>query len=602
MKLIPFFLFLLISLLNSATFASDTLPKDKRSLAINLSDVSSWSSSFPFINHFKMAGGWFTTCSDASRCLGLPEGASAFDTKEQASLQLDENGYPKELPRINQGSQKFGYLTAILFQGNGGAHVGGDYLVLYDGEGDLSYAGSARKNPVLSKPGRDIVRMPEGPGTMLLFLKATNKQNHLRNIRILSPGGECSLPPRYVKSANECTNGTFRSMETLEKQGEVFHPKFLADLANFRGIRYMAWMGANVSKLARWEQRPKIADAFWNSSSGIPLEIIFALSKKLDVESWLNVPTTADDSYVEEVFRLASRALPSNRRVYIELGNEPWNYAPPFGVDGVNHENRGRQLPGSVGKTSLELRLQGYALRSVQVCRLAKANRGVLRDLFCTLNSQAVNPWVHEQLLSCPLAAKTLGRPCSQEIEALAIAPYFGHDVFSDATIKQINAWQKLPDFGTSLIFSEIAESELSRHDGMTPLYAAKLKVKNKPELERARSDIIAAKAIADKYKVKLVAYEAGQHLTIPLHHYSTELNDLLVLLNRDKRMGAVYSKYFDIWREAGGEAMFLLVYVAPNSKWGNWGLKEAQFDDLAPKWVSSIKYSKDIACWWPQC
>ncbi len=81
---------------------------------------------------------------------------------------------------------------------------------------------------------------------------------------------------------------------------------------------------------------------------------------------------------------------------------------------------------------------------------------------------------------------------------------------------------------------------------------------------------------MANKYALKLLCYEAGQHLVGVAGGENNEaLTRLFQAANRHPRMGAIYTKYLDAWRDLGGDLMCIFSSTSRWSKWGSWGLTE---------------------------
>ncbi len=100
-------------------------------------------------------------------------------------------------------------------------------------------------------------------------------------------------------------------------------------------------------------------------------------------------------------------------------------------------------------------------------------------------------------------------------------------------------------------------------------------------------------KKIADKYHVKLVAYEAGQHLVgVAGGENNQRLTELFMAANRHPRMGRLYTQYLDAWRDAGGDLCAVFSSVGRFSKWGSWGLLEF-YDDDTPKFRAVMQWNE---------
>jgi hypothetical protein len=230
----------------------------------------------------------------------------------------------------------------------------------------------------------------------------------------------------------------------------------------------------------------------------------------------------------------------------------------------------------------------------VQLCRIVKqefgADAGRVR---CVANSQAANPQVSETLLACELAQGELGRGCAREFDALAIGPYFGHYLGSNALAATVDRWAEDPSTGLAALFSEITGS-----DGMPPLFAPGSRTPREGALEQAAGWIAASKKVADKYGLPMVAYEGGQHLTMPR---GGKAEALFRAANHDPRMGAAMERLVQAWKAAGGQLFMAFSYTQRPGRFGFWGMKEEQRDDQAPKWLA-IRKLRDEPCWWSGC
>ena len=126
-------------------------------LGINLLQVTYYSAEQPFLNIFKTAA-----VSQATSTGWITHADLTWDTHEEAYLQLDKDGYPRTL-KANvtdpNTPQLFNSVGVLLLRnlpranaGSGSSYRPGRYVVLYDGEGALSFGFDARL--VKSSPGR----------------------------------------------------------------------------------------------------------------------------------------------------------------------------------------------------------------------------------------------------------------------------------------------------------------------------------------------------------------------------------------------------------------------------------------------------------------
>jgi hypothetical protein len=549
-------------------------------LGINLGPLAYWQSDWPFIDEMKRAGGWYTRCepSQTPTCRDFAPGASANDTKEQDKLDLDENGWPRRLPAADDTSVKFRAVSALLFQGNGGTHAAGRWVVLYEGDGTIAYSGAGRKVEAESRPGRDVLDVTAKPGEgLMLRITRIDPRNPLRRIRVIGPGGICADTPfAWVPDADACkARAPFRSLEQLAAT-QAFHPAFIGDLRGLRALRFTKWNAANTSQVARWAQRPKPGDARWSGDDGVPLEAMFELARATGADPWISLPAFVDDDYARQFAALARRSLAPGATLWLEYGNEPWNQAPPYSRSGVMFEQQARQKWPEATLPPWQQRLNWYAYRSVQLCRLVKQGFGNdASRVHCVVNSQAANAATADTILGCPLARDELGGPCAKGVDALAIAPYFGFELGNPAIAAKVDAWADTPDGGLSAVFDEIGR-----------------------ELPRTREWIVANKQVADRHGVPLVAYEGGQHLVV---YRGGKAEAMFRAANRDARMGAALKTLVEDWRAAGGGLFVAFDYAEPSGRGGFWGMKEHQRDDAAPKW-QAVKALRDAPCWWNDC
>jgi len=580
----------------------DTTTTASRSgLGMNLGRPTYYSSDWSYINEFKRAGGWATSCNPwigQANCNNFATGTNAGNTGESALVNWDANGYPLSLPAFSDPSVKYRYLSALLFQGDGGSHPVGKYVVLYDGEGRLEYS-NARKVDAESKPGRDIVDVSNQQFSLLLT--ATNPANHLRNIRVIAPGGACaSAAYTYVPDATRCTAGDFKSLEALSAT-QTYHPSYIGDLRGFRVLRTMNWVDANAGKgLVDWSQRSQPGDAMWNRDSGVPYEAIFDLFRETGTDAWVNTPVYVSDDFVLQLARLAKSKLAPGARFYFEYGNEPWNQAPPYSEAGVHFEAQARlKWPGSTVEM-WQQRLQWYAYRSVQLCRIIKAEFGTEAGrVTCLLNSQAANTFVSQVMLQCTLAQAELGGACGRQVDALAIAPYFGYYFGDSSVVTKVEGWTTSEaDGGVSRMFEEITGLDAAANPVVAPLWVSGGWTPKDGALNESKRWMISTKALADTYGLPMIAYEGGQHLQT---YRGGAVEALFAKVNRDPRMGAALTRHFDDWKAAGGQLYVPFTYVSGYGVFGFWGMKESQLDDNAAKWIATRQY-RDTGCWWTGC
>ena len=94
-------------------------------------------------------------------------------------------------------------------------------------------------------------------------------------------------------------------------------------------------------------------------------------------------------------------------------------------------------------------------------------------------------------------------------------------------------------------------------------------------------------RAIADKYGVRLITYEAGQHIIL------ADNVPMLKAINRAPQMETAYRRYIDGWAARNGDMMVLMQDVAAPGRYGAWGLREYLGQPLkdAPKARAAAAY-----------
>ncbi len=407
----------------------------------------------------------------------------------------------------------------------------GDYICLYEGSGRIEFGANARI--VSRQPGRIVANINARTGGTFVQIRATDPADPVRNIRLIMPGFE----------------QTYRQ--------EPFHPAFLERWRGFDTLRFMDWMDTNGSKQRDWEDRPRLDDATW-TVNGAPAELMIDLCNRLKANPWFCLPHLADDDYVRQFAALVKAKLDPSLKVYVEYSNEVWNgifeqyrYA----------EEQGRELGLGPRERPWEGAALFYAQRSMQIFRICEQVFGGRSRLVRVLAWQAAGGeyWTDQVLLG----QQEAGKNC----DALAIAPYISF----------------MPGPGNRRLKpDDVAQWSLDQL----------LDYVETNSLPECIGWMKAQKAVADKYKLPLIGYEAGQHLVGTGGGENNEaLTKLLIAANRHPRMGAIYTRYLDAWRDLGGDLLCLFSSVASSSKWGSWGLLEGADEGSSPKFDAVQKW-----------
>jgi len=650
-KLITFALFVFFAYLFGVLQAQASVLNQKSPLAINVAGMVRWNTDWPLIDEMKRA-------EVVTQCIG----ENCWNTNEHHKVDWDDNGWPRSLTPLS--SARFTQISFVLF---GGAYAAWDvpnppsglFHVFYDGRGRLEYSHGASFVDSCGA-GCDLVKMSASKGSDLLALitiRATTLGNHLRNIRVIWPGGICDGDVfTYHSSAATCS-GQYQSLVDLKDQ-MIFHPAYLSDLKSYKAIRFLGYQVANETTIpddpdqqTHWSDRRLPSYSVWSDTipvssrghfpkRGVPVEVMVELLNVLGADGWFTLPFTATDDYVQAFARLVKQTLNGGQKIYLEYGNEAWNFAWPFNLGGKWLEAKGKQFWPDKG-TNFDRQMNWYAKRSTEICKLWKAEWGKSSGrVACVIGGHAANVWITENLLlKCPLWMNddrnpNKGQTCASFVNAVAIAPYLGGYIGSSSYQGQVQTWD------LNSLFTEINQGGLlggasetlgvpaspSRYLGealeerpeqnqipakemsvameeLPPEGQISAEVTSGGALNEARGWMDEQAALAQRFGVNLLAYEGGQHIVgVNGVENNSVITQLFRNANRDRRMGDVYTRHLSDWSEAGGQLFAVFEAVGPYSKWGSWGVKEYQNQSNSPKYNAVQQFISDNPCWWVGC
>jgi hypothetical protein len=285
--------------------------------------------------------------------------------------------------------------------------------------------------------------------------------------------------------------------------------------------------------------------------------VMLDLANRLKADPWFCVPHRADDDYVRQLARLVKQRLAPGLKVYLEYSNEVWN--------GQFEQSRwageeGKRL--GFAEKPWEAAWRFTAHRSVQVFDLWEKEWGGRGRLVRVLPSQSANPYVSEQILGF--------REAGKKADALAIAPYLSCNVRPGGkpAAEEVERWT----VDQALDYLE------------------------KTALPESLRWIRDQKKVADRYGLRLVAYEGGQHMVgVAGGENNERVTKVLQAANAHPRMGEIYGKYYDGWTAAGGDLFAYFASVSGWSKWGSWGIHQYYDDDPAksPKLMATMRWAR---------
>ena len=478
------------------TFAAITIeitnPKNQKlniPMGINLAGVNFFSSEWVWVDAFKHSSDWFPQTSGKS---------SVWNTGEE--LQTTPEGWPLLKPGQAAGT--------LMFRNIENNYPKGRYICTYKGSGKISFGYAAEK---VAQRGRRI-ELEVTPSNSGIYLKIEESDplDPIREIKVFLPESE--------------------------NASSSFHPLFLERIGFAKTIRFMDWMRTNNNSIEKWSERPNLQSARQSLADGVALEYMIELANTLQADPWFCMPHLANNGYVRNFAELVKSQLNSNLKVYIEYSNEVWN---SIFKQGTWCRTQGLSL--GLSENGFEAQLRFQSQRSVEMFKIWGKVFGGTDRLVQILSSQNANPWVSKEILSWNDAYKN--------VDALAIAPYFGNGVAEE-------------------IASFVGEATVEDVINLTEEAVEKDVTK---KLKEHRN-------LVDQFGLRLISYEGGQHL-VGKHGLENKepLTRLLTNANRNPRMYNLYTRLFEEWKAVGGNLFVPFNSVSRHNKWGSWGLLEYQ-------------------------
>lgn len=482
-------------------------------LGMNLSAVVDYTSQWPFVDAFKISRPWISGREGAAH-------------GEGGELALTPEGW---IARLAPGQ----FADTVIFDNGEGRYPAGQYTLLYDGEGKISFRFDSAKIVSQTQGRMDLAVVPQDAGIWLTITE-TNPENPLRNLRLLMPGFS-------------------------EQSDSVFHPLFLERLQGFTALRFMDWQRINNSPVRDWRDRTTLASATQGGEPGVALEYQIDLANQLQVDPWFNIPHLATDEFVRQFAQLVRDRLDPDLRPHIEYSNEVWN-----GQFSQAQSATQRGLALGLSDDAYIASLRYYAQRSLEIFRIWEQVFGGTDRLVRILAGHAANPWTAEQILTWQDAYR--------QADAYAIAPYFSLDL-------NINLGD--PAEGRQIL----------------ALNQTQLMDRLQQEIHSTIAPMMAENAeVATRFGLPLYAYEGGQSLIgAAFGELEPQGTALFTAANQHPRMRQLYVDYLNQWQQHGGGLFMHFVDVGLSSKYGSWGALEYQDQNIqqAPKYLGLLDYLK---------
>ena len=351
----------------------------------------------------------------------------------------------------------------------------------------------------------------------------------------------------YIKETDP--SNPIRGLDCREADADptaIFTKDYIDTIKRYSVVRFMDWQSTNKNNAVNWATRTKPGSGVVRGDDGVALEYMVDLANETGVDPWFCMPWNADDDYIRRFATYVRDNLNPGRKIYVETSNEVWNWGFK-----VTHQARDEGKAAGLSQVDGSAVLYRYVQKSIAVLDIwADVFAGQPDRLVRVLATQNDSPIVSEKILPYLDAWK--------HVDALATAPYF--------------AW--------NLNNNPIAEK------GIAAFVTTTLPDRMDDVLAKAARH----KANAAKYGLRFIAYEGGQHVVgadVPL----------LQKIERDPRMGALYTRYLTKWRDEIGDLMTLYSDVGPISKYGAWGMQEyaGQPASEAPKFAAVSNFLSGI-------
>jgi hypothetical protein len=504
---------------------------------INLSGVNYYATEFPFVDLMKSSSG-----------LNL-------DNSTDTALKT-ENGYFKSIPSSSA------FVTCLVCESPENSTLNqyvksGQYLFLYDGDPAVLYDGSKtnvaknslefKESNVVSSRANRIVIQCDFLNGLRFNIHSIHPTKPITNIRIIPIEHEATYLTKPWKQ------------------------EFLDLWSGVQCLRFMDMMNTNGSTQTDWEKRPKLSyvtygmNEFIPDGKGMPVEMMVDLANRLNVDPWFCIPHLADDNYVKQFAIYLKNNLNANLKAYIEYSNEIWNGGFKQ-TEYATEQAKRLRLPRADGDKGSGGASEFKAYRSIQIFKIFDAVYAAERQtrVVRVLASQAA--WTAMSEAVCGF------QKAYQHADVLAIAPYPQFLVSPDGELQE----------------------NFIKHWSVTQV----MEHLNKKALPETITWIKESKKVADRYGLKLVAYEGGQHCVgVAGSENNDDITKLLKQVNAHPDMGILYTKLLKAWQQAGGDLFCHYSSVSKWGKWGCWSLLQSLYEPLgnSPKYQAVAKWANSV-------
>ena len=254
-------------------------------LGMNLGFVAAWTGALPFLN----------VCANMEQWI-LVSGTATF-SQNQGLLTASDNTSQFRAFISNEGAGMPTGTYTIL-------NPDGCNIAMGDYSGTSGYTTATQFTHAYTG----------GTGLVLAIWAKGNVTNSLGNIAIIIPN-KLAAWQGGARFTDE-----FLAMQTAMKCSP---------------LRMMDWSSQSNNIETEWTDRNLPTRISYRSNAAdvnvVPYEVMIDLCNLLNVDIWVSVPSRATQNYVTQMAALFSARLNSGLKIWLELGNECWNTAIPWG-------------------------------------------------------------------------------------------------------------------------------------------------------------------------------------------------------------------------------------------------------------------------------
>ena len=360
------------------------------------------------------------------------------------------------------------------------------------------------------------------------------------------------IKPAFLSITRTDPSNPVRKVDCREASASptaLFDPAFVQEVSKYKVARFMKWQEVEANKSVTWATRARASGELLRGPDGVPLEIMVALANQSNIDPWFAMPWNADEEYVRNFATYVRDNLSPGRKVYVEMSNEVWNMFYP-----VATQARNEGVAAGLSADPFVAQLFRYSQKTAWALKIwtdvfaAEPDR--LVRVTAGMNQSA---WVNGMILKYGDTAVYT--------DAFATAPYFG-----DGLLNGTNATATIAD--TDQLFSQLS-TKLATTISET----------------KANADLVRS------YGKRFITYEGGQHIVS-----STNVT-MVGVLNRDPRMGQLYTQFLTQWQQQFGDLNTLFADAAFITQYGAWGLQEypGQPASNAPKYAAVMNFKATL-------